>query len=100
MEDEQKLTCCFCGNTEPLDAFDVCGACPGNVYCNQCCNEIDVEFGMPAPLCGVCDACDEIRKAGQFKSTQECRIKNIKIAQKRLTNLAATQSDAGREVKS
>ena len=55
-----QLTCGCCGYTDDFDAFDVVGACPDNVFCNQCNSEIDATSGEAGALCGKCDWCEAL----------------------------------------
>lgn len=39
--DEEIVRCPVCGNEEEIDGYDVIGADPGCLFCNQCDTEID-----------------------------------------------------------
>ena len=54
---EPVISCEVCGFTDVLDAFDICGACPGNVFCIRCNTELDIDTGKRGEHCGKCSWC-------------------------------------------
>jgi len=42
-DDFEDFYCIHCGYLDHLDCFDVMGADPGNVFCNNCDKEIDID---------------------------------------------------------
>ena len=40
---EELLRCYLCGHAAPLDGYDVMGADPGNLFCNDCGGEVSAE---------------------------------------------------------
>ena len=55
-DDDRTIFCHACKQKTHLSHCDDCGACPGNVFCGECGNEIDTD-GKPTLLCGNCEAC-------------------------------------------
>jgi hypothetical protein len=71
MEDNESLTCLHCFSSHRIDAFDVVGACDGNVFCPDCNCEIESDTGMPALLCGQCGDCETLMIEGRFGPRQD-----------------------------
>ena len=71
-EDDRTIFCQVCKSDVLLQYCDDCGACPGNVFCGKCCEEIDMD-GNPTLLCGSCDACKMLVKQLVFERWQEHR---------------------------
>jgi hypothetical protein len=76
--DDIEATCKWCGFSGMLEDFDVIGACPGNLFCNQCATEFNSETGLPALLCGECWGCQNLRDVGEFSITQKERISALR----------------------
>lgn len=67
---EEKIRCGHCCYRGPVDAFDACGACPGNLFCPYCSTEIEPDTGSPALLCGNCDYCEAMISDGLWIKEQ------------------------------
>ena len=72
MDDLTK--CGACGFEGTLDDFDIMGACPGNLFCNECNAEFDASTGKPALLCGVCQGCKWLKDDGEWEDAQIERL--------------------------
>ena len=71
-EDDRAIFCQVCKSNTTLMECDSRGACPGNVFCGNCGEEIDME-GNPALLCGGCSCCKGFIKLDVFEEIQEQR---------------------------
>ena len=71
-EDDEIIFCQVCKSETAMEDCDVCGACPGNVFCGKCCHEIDTE-GKPTLLCGKCGACRNLLVLHVFDEAQQLR---------------------------
>ena len=67
------IKCGACGEWQNWKWCDTMGACPGNVFCLDCDEEIDSD-GDVAPLCGECDSCESLIADGVFEKTQRHRL--------------------------
>jgi hypothetical protein len=74
MQMDDLTKCGACGFQGTLDDFDVAGACPGNMFCNECGTEFDGSSGKPALLCGECWGCKGLKEQGEWEKTQAERL--------------------------
>lgn len=80
MSEERVAKCNGCGFSGALDEFDVFGACPGNLFCNNCGTEFNGSTGEPALLCGNCFGCESLKQDGEFEDAQRQRRLNVEAA--------------------
>lgn len=69
----ELIKCGACGELVDPDSCGVLGACFGNMFCEECETEIDMNTGDVALLCGNCDTCRDLMIDGDWGALQRER---------------------------